>query len=341
MNAGEMTGRRVLFIGTPFFGYFRQIIAAFEARGYVVDHYDDRPSDKSVIKGAIKVRPSAMQLVVRHHLDQILKRTGQRQYDLIFVLNGKALTEAFVQTLRDRQPQAQAVLYLWDAIELYPHVLDFAPLFDRRYTFDRRDAMKHPRFELLPLFYSHDYKSLAEQPVTDPTYDLITVCTAHANRYAIMKRMLPELRADGLRVFSYLYLDPLQLAYNRLYEPVFKGARLRDFRTRPMNARAYLELLRQSCAVLDINHSAQTGLTIRTIETLGARKKLITTNQEVEEYAFYDPSRILVIDPADLDVASVREFLEAPMTPLEERKYEALGIDHWVATIIDPESIDE
>ena len=45
--------------------------------------------------------------------------------------------------------------------------------------------------------------------------------------------------------------------------------------------------------MLDVSHSAQTGLTIRTIETIGARRKLITTNTEVVKYALYDPSRVL------------------------------------------------
>jgi hypothetical protein len=93
--------------------------------------------------------------------------------------------------------------------------------------------------------------------------------------------------------------------------------------------------------VLDVNHSAQTGLTMRSIETIGARKKLITTNREVEEYDFYDPTRIHVIDPEHLDVPSMCDFLEVPMVPLDERQYEGLGIDHWIATILGPAAADE
>jgi hypothetical protein len=329
-----MPNQRVLFIGTPFFGYFRQIIESFEARGYIVDHYDDRPSENAIIKGAIKVRPSAVRVMVQRHLDRILRETRRRQYDLIFVLNGKTLTAEFVQALRSSNPQTQAVLYLWDALSLYPHVLDFAALFDRRYTFDRRDALNHPQFELLPLFYTHDFEDLSHSPLSTDAYDLLNVCTAHPNRYAVMKRILPEFRTEGVRVYSYLYVNPLQFAYNRFHEPLFKDARLREFRFRPLNGSAYLELLRASRAVLDVNHSAQTGLTMRTIESIGAGRKLVTTNREVREYSFYDPSRIHVVDIAQFDVASIIDFINSPMEALDLRQYRALGIDRWVSTII-------
>src|SRR5450759_5204773 len=37
--------RRVLFLGSPFFGYHEHINAAFQDLGYTVDYYNDRPGE--------------------------------------------------------------------------------------------------------------------------------------------------------------------------------------------------------------------------------------------------------------------------------------------------------
>ncbi|WP_457253545.1 hypothetical protein [Pedococcus sp. P5_B7] len=325
---------RVLFLGSPFFGYHQHIISAFERQGYAVDYFNDRPGENPFIKGAIRVRPGLVDGVVQRYLDGILDETRGRDYDLVFVINGKVLTREFVQALRAQHPHAEAVLYLWDSIQLYPHVLDFADLFDRRYTFDAVDARERPDFVLLPLFYTDDYRALGARHVERFDFDLANVCTAHANRYALMSVLVPRLKDAGLRVFSYLYLNPLQFAYNKATSPVFKRARWREFGFRPLDVRDYLDVLARSHAVLDVSHNAQSGLTMRTIETVGARRKLVTSNAEVVKYPFYDPSRVLVLDTAEFDSAAIRAFIEIPQDRLDDATYERYGIHAWLREIV-------
>ncbi len=324
---------RTLLIGSPFFGYHRHIIAALEARGHAVDFYNDRPGENPLLKGAIRLKPSLVAGVVEKYLQNILSETRTKTYDLILVINGKALTPRFVSELKKQHPGAGTVLYLWDSIQLYPHVLDFAELFDRRYTFDSVDAGGQPGFELLPLFYTHDYRTVGEDEPTSPMYDIVNVCSVHANRYQLMKHLVPDLRAADLRVYSYLYLNPVQFAYNRVRSEAFRGASAAEFKFRTLAAKDYVEVLAGSRAVLDANHVAQSGLTMRTIETLGARRKLVTTNRDVVSYDFYDPSRVLVIDPGDPDVRAIRRFIEEPQIELASSVYRKYDIDTWVETI--------
>ena len=51
----------------------------------------------------------------------------------------------------------------------------------------------------------------------------------------------------------------------------------------------------RSNIVLDISHPGQSGLTMRTFETIGAGKKLITTNADIKNYPFYNPENIFNI----------------------------------------------
>lgn len=55
-----------------------------------------------------------------------------------------------------------------------------------------------------------------------------------------------------------------------------------------------------SRAVLDICHSSQSGLTMRTIESIGLDKKLITNNSLVKEEPFYTPDMITVFNEDEI-----------------------------------------
>lgn len=325
---------RALLIASHFFGYYQHIVGGLEELGYDVDHFNDRPGENAILKAAIRVRPRLVHRIVNRYLAEVLARTRGRDYDLVLVLNGKALTAQFVDQLLREHPRALSVLYLWDAISLYPRVVELAPYFDRRFTFDAGDARQREDFTLLPLFFTRDYRSIGDAESRGADFDLVNVCTAHPNRYAIMKELIPRLRRDGLAVFSYLYLNPLQFLYARLRSEAFAGARVAEFHFRPLATPRYLDVLSRSKAVLDVSHAAQTGLTMRTIETVGARRKLITTNSEVVKYAFYHPSRVLVVEDEDFETSKVREFIAQPQVPLDPATYELFSLDQWLAEII-------
>ena len=60
-----------------------------------------------------------------------------------------------------------------------------------------------------------------------------------------------------------------------------------------------LDYYQKSKVILDINHPYQRGLTLRTFEALGA-KKIITTNQEIKKFPFYNENNVFVIDRTNI-----------------------------------------
>ena len=80
-----------------------------------------------------------------------------------------------------------------------------------------------------------------------------------------------------------------------------------------------------------MQHPKQTGLTMRTIETLGAKKKLITTNPHVKEYDFYRPENILIVDRYNPVIT--KEFLDAPWKEIPENIYKKYSISSWLNSI--------
>lgn len=104
-----------------------------------------------------------------------------------------------------------------------------------------------------------------------------------------------------------------------------------DFEYTPLSANKVKDIIKVSRAFLDIQHPAQTGLTIRTFEILGAQRKLITTNPEIVKYDFYRSSNILVVDRmnpiVDLD------FFYKDYMPLPDEVIEKYSLDCWLEQI--------
>ena len=79
-----------------------------------------------------------------------------------------------------------------------------------------------------------------------------------------------------------------------------------------------MEIFKESNCILDAPQAGQTGLTIRTIECLGAKRKMITTNKDIKKYDFYNESNILVFDGK---IDKECDFFKNPFIELNEEIY--------------------
>ena len=92
----------------------------------------------------------------------------------------------------------------------------------------------------------------------------------------------------------------------------------------------------QSDIVLDIPISGQKGLTLRVLEALYYKKKLISFNDYLKNELFYNDNNILILNEGDLDsnivIDKIEEFLNKPYQDLKEnelaRKY--FSFEEWI-----------
>lgn len=327
-----MNNKKVLYIGTPIFNYHKKIVSEFKKQGYCVDYYDDRPSESSFIKGAMKIRKNLMNFLIQRYFDKIMSETRDKRYNLVFIINCKVFTPLMIQQLRDSQKTAQFVLYMWDSLTLYPNSKELIPIFDKSYSFDLDDCDKIDELTFRPLFFCEEYEKLGQEVKRNSLYDLISVCTAHPNRYQTMHELFPALESRGIRIFSYMFLNRLQYLYNKVFVSEFRGAKKSEFKFKPLSANENLAILKNSNTVFDMQHNMQSGLTMRTIETLGANRKLITTNKSIKKYDFYNENNIFVMDKHNL--SEIEEFIKKDYNPINEDIYKKYRLCSWVNTII-------
>lgn len=77
----------------------------------------------------------------------------------------------------------------------------------------------------------------------------------------------------------------------------------------------------------------QRGLTMRTFETMGSHKKLITTNAQVRDYDFFNEDNVCVVDRAAPQIPSA--FLKSPFVPISPELYRRYSIEAWVDEVLD------
>ena len=110
------------------------------------------------------------------------------------------------------------------------------------------------------------------------------------------------------------------------------GIPVSEFHFAPMSQNDLLNLYRKSRIIVDMQHPNQTGLTLRTMEALGSKKKLITTNPDIVNYDFFDPQNILVVDRKKPDISE--HFFRTTYSPIPKNIYEKYSVDSWLDQIL-------
>lgn len=325
-----LQGKRVLFFSFQLFGYQYEIKTELERCGAKVDYFDERPANTFWVKALIRINRNLLARYINNYHNRILESTKGNLYDYIFFIKGEAVSKQILKRLREFHPQAQFIIYHWDSIANNPHAIQLLPFFDKIYSFDKVDC-NNLGINFLPLFYLDEYVPINDD-YSEIKYDLLFIGTVHSDRYRLVLDIVNQLTFLGYKSFVYFYFPSRVLYYKmKLLTKNLKGTSIHDFYFKPLKKKEVLELYKKSRVIVDIQHPKQTGLTMRCVETLGAGRKLITTNSCIIDYDFYCPGNILVVDRKEPIVSC--EFLNVPYKRISEDIYNKYSLHTWINTI--------
>lgn len=74
----------------------------------------------------------------------------------------------------------------------------------------------------------------------------------------------------------------------------------------------------------------QNGLTLRPLEALFFKKKLLTTCKELKKYDFYHPDNIFTIDFDEPSLDGIDEFMKKPFREIDEKIIDQYDVNHWL-----------
>lgn len=322
-----LDNKKVLLVAPQFFGYEQDIRREFERRGAQVDFLLDRPFTSPFLKAVTRWR---RQWVISAAERYYRKNTNlEGDYDYVFIVNGQTLSSQVLELWRENFSNAKFFLYMWDSFSNRKDVVSILRFFDYAFTFDRSDAQAY-QIHFRPLFFSSGFEEANDAPTE---WDISFIGTAHTDRYAVVSKVASQLGSE-VRSYWYLFLQAQWVYWlYRTINPGFRSARLSEFRFLPLTKIEVQRVFFSSGAILDVEHPLQTGLTMRTLETLGAKKKLITTNSNVLTYDFYNPSNICVIDRNSPVIPA--GFLITPYVDIDPSVYQRYRLEGWLDEILD------
>lgn len=325
--------KKILLITPEFFQYYKYISDELCKQDCCVERFRDIPGTSTLVRGLSRLNKAFIKPAVEKHLNKMISRSKECQFDTVILVYGMtfSFSPQMIQKLKDALPCASFVLYLWDSAKNLPGSLDIIPLFDKVFSFDKGDCQNGINF--LPLFYTDIYKNIADSH-ENTDYFCSYVGTAHPQKLKHINDMSALLAEHYPDQFIYHYIpSKLKYHYHKLKDSEYKNVRFSDLETDKLSFDRVASIFSRSVCVLDASQAGQTGLTMRTIEALGAKRKLITTNQTVKDYDFYDPANIYVYTVGDeFDFES--EFFNSPYKELPEDIYEKYSLSHWVSSLL-------
>ena len=282
-----LDSKKVLFIAPIFFGYEKDIQAELESQGAEVTFIGDNKKlwnkDLPTIRNIVK-----------------------KEYDYLFVIKGEFVEKTILELFKEANPKAERILYQYDTLKRYPHIIEIFNLFDRIYSFDIEDCEKY-NLILRPLFFVNTKESN-----TSIKYDISSVASYYPERLEVIKKLKKQCREDNINYYFYIFLYWKNFVgkFFKLYKYFFKI----HFKSLPKERMFYI--LDHSKAIVDIPIKGQNGLTMRTFEVIGMEKKLITTNTSIEKYEFFNSSNIFLLK--EKNMKHLKNFLSIKAQIIDE-----------------------
>lgn len=332
-----LSGKKILFITTQFYGYEKAIIRSLKDQGAELNVYYDDPVSYTRIKflkSAIRRRTRSF--VNRHYRAYILRKTARRKFDYIFFLKGSIMSEPFLKALRSAHPGALLIQYQWDSLANFNNA-HLIHCFDVSYTFDKADAERVPSLTYMPTFALDEFFDIRNKKrSTKKDLDVSFVGSNHSDRLQILRNLRRRLKNAGFAYRFYLYL-PVMVSLKSVL--ITRKMKPDEFTIGPLSRSKYKKLLLRSRYVLDLPSPKQTGISLRTYEALASGCGLITTSKTISEEPFFDEKHIFVIEPDFLN-ESITALLQREYSPDLLLSFDEYSLSSWVKKIFSFEKED-
>ncbi|WP_347218041.1 hypothetical protein [Chryseobacterium sp.] len=322
-----LQGKNVLLISIKFFNYENLIKNQLESMGAKVDLFDERPSNSFFSKAIIRIKKEIYSTKIHQYFKEIIEKIRDTKYDYFLLIKGEATPKFFLDFLKENNPGIKLIFYTYDSFKNNSNGLDILSYFDSRFTFDNPDAIEY-NMSFRPLFFAEDYGELNGKDQYNK-YDLAFIGTAHSDRYSISEKAKAWCGNHQLKMFTFYYSpSKILFKYKKATDKNFKNFDYKNISFNSLSHHEIIDIYRNTKVILDINHPGQNGLTMRTFETLGAGRKLITTNPKIKEYPFYDPQNIYVIERENMVLEE--SFFKSDFKNIDPEIRESMSLKGWV-----------
>lgn len=216
--------------------------------------------------------------------------------------------------IKSVNPNIRIIFWYWNPVFRGISPDDVSNELCEKWAFDENDCknfnMKHNT-----QFYLDNIKL----PQNKTKYDVVFVGLDKGRR-AFVGDIENKMVSNDLEVYFYIVDDD---ASKRGYKGSFTA----------MPYHEYLNLISQSKAILDFVQEGQSGLTLRSLESIFFQRKLITNDVLIKTCDFYNPGNIFIIGTDKMEC--LKQFLKTPFEPVSADILTNYDINSWIKRFVE------
>lgn len=125
------------------------------------------------------------------------------------------------------------------------------------------------------------------------------------------------------------YIKSALIQYNLTFD--FHIMKFNDKKNR-MSYKKVLEHSQHAKVIVDLNRENQAGLTIRPIEALILKKKLITNNKNIKNFDFYNSKNIFILGEDNIE--NLYHFITEPYSEINMGIVENYYFENWLRKVL-------
>lgn len=254
--------------------------------------------------------------IKKNYRKRIILQTIQNlsEQDVVLIVNPDHFDCEIVNNLKTKTKKY--IAYNYDSLERNPLPENFKTLFDKIYSFDISDVQKHSYLELLTNFIY-----IPQDFTTKPQNKMFMILSYSLERELLLSRIADILDKKNIHNYEFIVANPETTQVNKNILLTNDHISLDQVINKAKNAEILVDLIRPK----------QSGLSFRYFEAMALQKKIITNNESVKLYDFYNPNNILIIKDNLTDIDN--DFLNNKYEPIPDDIYHKYTLDNWIKTV--------
>lgn len=235
-------------------------------------------------------------------------KSAVKEADIIIV-HMSWLTDTLPKYLNKLNSKAKIIAWYWNCVKIANDPSTIKGHCEK-WSFDPNDCEKYG------LKFNHQYyfKSFISPSSDAPIYDIF-FCGSDSGRGKLLMDLYKVFQKAGLNnLFQIVYPE-----YDGIPE------KLKSNRVSYLNI---VENIKKSRCLLELTREGQSGPTLRLMEALFNKKKVITTNKAVKDEPFYNPQNIFILGERSKE--ELYDFVRSDYVDPGEKFIELYDVKNWL-----------
>ncbi|MFV5688168.1 hypothetical protein ACM55M_06030 [Flavobacterium sp. ZT3R25] len=237
-------------------------------------------------------------------------------FDQILIIRPDKLQRKALFILRDNA--IQMTCFLFDGIENFKDQKKTLSFFDTVYSYDKMDVKKY-NFQFLTNYIYDD--NIQNNDIQNKVFNI----SSFDRRFLFLEK-----------VANYLSKNSISFRFVVKKDKIFEHKNI-EIINEYLPISEVKKLIASSLVLVDIQKENQYGLSFRVFEALGYKKKLITNNQDIVTYDFYNKNNIFVISEENYEIPL--DFFETDYVEIDPEISNKYKLTSWISEVFKVNSL--